>query len=157
MRYKNLNHKFPCSSSPYIQNRPNRVCEFCLVNILTSSKWCTTYILGGINYLTISNIKYVYIPRLTKKKYCILFLFSEVWHHWYYWYATALTCDGTEVWQHWRVTALRCNSTEVWQHWCLTALRCDSTDSTEVWQHWGVTALRCDSTVVWQHWGVTVP
>ena len=65
--YKNLNHKFPCSSSPYIQNRPNRVCEFCLVymyiyiNILPLSKWCETSILVGINYLPIS--KYVHIVK----------------------------------------------------------------------------------------------
>ena len=35
-------------------NRTNRVCEFCLVNIRTFSKWCATYILAGINYSTIS-------------------------------------------------------------------------------------------------------
>ena len=52
--YKNFNHKFPCSSLPYIQSRPNRVCEFCLVNILPFSKWCATYILVSINDLTIS-------------------------------------------------------------------------------------------------------
>ena len=33
--YKNLNHKFPCSSSPYIQSKHTHVHEFCLVNILT--------------------------------------------------------------------------------------------------------------------------
>ena len=32
---QDVNHKFPCSSSPYIQNRSNRVSEFCLVNIYT--------------------------------------------------------------------------------------------------------------------------
>ena len=41
---KNLYRKFPCSSSPYIQCRPNQVLKFYLVNILTFSKWYATYI-----------------------------------------------------------------------------------------------------------------
>ena len=51
---KNLNHKFPCSSSPYFQSRTNRVCEFYSLNKLTFSKWWATYILVCINDLTTS-------------------------------------------------------------------------------------------------------
>ena len=59
--YKNLNHKCPCSSSPYNQSRPNRACEFCLVNMLM-------HLLKMMYHLYFSryklfNYKYVHIVK----------------------------------------------------------------------------------------------
>ena len=48
----------------YIQSRPNCVCEFCVVDILTFLKWCGTYILVGINNLTISRYVNIIKPNV---------------------------------------------------------------------------------------------
>ena len=80
--YKNLNYKFTCSLSPYNQSRPNHVCEFCLVNILTFSKWCATTIL--VYRYKLFNYKYVHIVmtnalNLNKKKYFYFYFLTFLW------------------------------------------------------------------------------
>ena len=57
--YENLSHKSPCSWLPFIQSRPNRVCEFCLVNTLTSSKFHLYF-----SRYKLFNYKYVHIIKL---------------------------------------------------------------------------------------------
>ena len=77
--YKKLNHEFLFSSSPYIQSRPNRVCEFCLVNIYTRlfEMMCHLYYCG---YKWFNN-KYVHIIKpnvlhLNKDFFFWVFFFS---------------------------------------------------------------------------------
>ena len=56
---KTLNHKLPCSSSPYIQNRPNRVCEFCCKHTPLFEMMCHLY----FSRYKLFNYKFVHIVK----------------------------------------------------------------------------------------------
>ena len=78
--YKNLNHICPCSLSQSIQSRPNRVCEFCLVNICTHlfEMMCHLY----FSRYKLFNYKSVHIIKpnvLHLKKDFFLFFFLPFW------------------------------------------------------------------------------